>query len=84
MNGNEFSVLYTVEKIGSCQGLIPRGATVARIKEVLYDEGFGDLESVEITNVLLGLRRRRLVCSKPGEKAALWLCTLYGSNVVSA
>lgn len=84
MTANEFAVLHCIEAIGATQGLIPRGTTVKRVKEVLYDEGFGEIESVDITNALMALRRRRLVCSRPGPESALWMCTLYGRNVVSA
>lgn len=84
MTQQEFAILHAVERIGESQGLIPRGATVRQIKDVIYDEGDGEFESAEITSWLLGLRRRKLVISKPGPKTALWMCTLYGANVVSA
>jgi hypothetical protein len=84
MTAEEFYVLKAAELIGETQGLMPRGTPVKHIKQVLYDEGYGDLESHQITTLLVALRRRKLVLSKPGSDGALWLCTIYGRNVVSA
>lgn len=84
MTVEEFQVLHCVEALGTKQGLIPRGVSVRYLCEVLYDEGMGVFDSREITTILLALRRRKLIVSRPGSDGALWLCTLYGGNVASA
>jgi hypothetical protein len=84
MTSNEFHTLKCLD--GECeqQGIVPRGTTVKRLKAMLYDEGWGDVDSPEITQALLAMRRRRLVVSRPGAEGACWLPTIYGRNVVSA
>lgn len=84
MNITEFSALSMLEGDANQQGLVPRGTTVKRLKRLLYDEGYGEIESPELTQALLAMRRRRLVISAPSRDAALWLPTIYGRNVVTA
>jgi hypothetical protein len=84
MTTEEFSVLHCLEALGSKQGLIPRGVSVRYLVEILYDEGMGMFDSHEITTILVAMRRRKLVVSRPGGDGALWLVTLYGSNIVTA
>jgi hypothetical protein len=84
MTATEFATLSSLERICETQGLIPKGASVKQIREVLHDEGFGEYEPLDVTNALMAMRRRRLVISCPGRDAARWLPTLYGRNVVTA
>lgn len=95
----EFMVLKAICAINESQRqLVPNGATVAEIKEWLYDNGCGERESSEITGYLRSMTIRQLVASKrpPPERAGdlrlvhgargrtkRWFPTLYGDNVAS-
>lgn len=87
MTSKEFEILTMLEGDAQRQGLVPRGTTVKRLKQLLYDEGFGEVESFEVTQHLRAMQLRKLVIATPplaGEKGKLWMPTAYGRNVVSA
>jgi hypothetical protein len=95
----EFMVLKAVCAVNGAQRqLVPNGATVSEIKDWMYDEGYGERESSELTGYLRSMARRQLVAAKPppvrasgelrlvhGERARTkrWFPTLYGDNVAT-
>lgn len=95
----EFTVLKAVCEINDrSRTLLPKGATVSEVKDWMYDEGYGERESSEITGYLRSMTHRQLVAAKSppptragdlrlvhGERSRTkrWFPTLYGDNVAS-